>query len=233
MNVVRSKQRLRHKNRQKGTLVWDLGVRVFHWVLVVLLMALWATAESEGDWMGVHRWLGTAVLALVLARLIWGFIGSETARFAKFLKGPRAVIGYFRQWRGQGDESLHAGHNPAGGWSVVLLLALLLLQAVTGLFSNDDIFFEGPLSSLVSKALSDRLTGIHHLLFNALLAAVVLHVVAVAAYWIFKRNNLILPMILGRKRLPAEMAAPQLRSPWLALVILVVVGTLLVWGIGT
>ncbi len=233
MNVVRSKQRLRHKNRQKGTLVWDLGVRVFHWVLVVLLMALWATAESEGDWMGVHRWLGTAVLALVLARLIWGFIGSETARFAKFLKGPRAVIGYFRQWRGQGDESLHAGHNPAGGWSVVLLLALLLLQAVTGLFSNDDIFFEGPLSSLVSKALSDRLTGIHHLLFNALLAAVVLHVLAVVAYWIFKRNNLILPMILGRKRLPAEMAAPQLRSPWLALVILVVVGTLLVWGIGT
>ncbi len=233
MNVVRSKQRLRHKNRQKGTLVWDLGVRVFHWVLVVLLMALWATAESEGDWMGVHRWLGTAVLALVLARLIWGFIGSETARFAKFLKGPRAVIGYFRQWRGQGDESLHAGHNPAGGWSVVLLLALLLLQAVTGLFSNDDIFFEGPLSSLVSKALSDRLTGIHHLLFNALLAAVVLHVLAVVAYWIFKRNNLVLPMILGRKRLPAEMAAPQLRSPWLALIILVVVGTLLVWGIGT
>ncbi len=233
MNVVRSKQRLRHKNRQKGTLVWDLGVRVFHWVLVALLVALWATAESEGDWMGVHRWLGTAVLALVVARLIWGFVGSETARFAKFLKGPRAVIGYFRQWRGQGDESLHAGHNPAGGWSVVLLLALLLLQAVTGLFSNDDIFFEGPLSSLVSKALSDRLTGIHHLLFNALLAAVVLHVLAVVAYWIFKRNNLILPMIFGRKRLPAEMAAPQLRSPWLALIILVVVGTLLVWGIGT
>lgn len=221
------------KSKRTTIVVWDLGVRVFHWVLVVLLMALWATAESEGDWMGVHRWLGTAVLALVLARLIWGFIGSETARFAKFLKGPRAVIGYFRQWRGQGDESLHAGHNPAGGWSVVLLLALLLLQAVTGLFSNDDIFFEGPLSSLVSKALSDRLTGIHHLLFNALLAAVVLHVVAVVAYWIFKRNNLILPMILGRKRLPAEMAAPQLRSPWLALVILVVVGALLVWGIGT
>jgi len=220
------------KSKRTTIVVWDLGVRVFHWVLVVLLMALWATAESEGDWMGVHRWLGTAVLALVLARLIWGFIGSETARFAKFLKGPPAVIGYFRQWRGQGDESLHAGHNPAGGWSVVLLLALLLLQAVTGLFSNDDIFFEGPLSSLVSKALSDRLTGIHHLLFNALLAAVVLHVVAVVAYWIFKRNNLILPMIFGRRRLPAETAAPQLRSPWWALVILVVVGTLLVWGIG-
>ena len=232
MNVVRSKHRSRYKDRQGDTLVWDLGVRVFHWVLVVLLVALWATAESEGDWMGVHRWLGTAVLALVVARLIWGFIGSETARFAKFLKGPRAVIGYFREWRRQGDESLRAGHNPAGGWSVVLLLALLLLQAVTGLFSNDDIFFEGPLSSLVSKALSDRLTGIHHLLFNALLAAVALHVLAVIAYWIFKRNNLVLPMILGRKRLPAETAAPQLRSPWWALVILIVVGTLLVWGIG-
>jgi len=233
MNIVRSKNRSGSKDRKEDTLVWDLGIRVFHWVLVVLLMALWATAESEGDWMGVHRWLGTAVLALVLARLIWGFIGSETARFAKFLKGPRAVIRYFRQWRGQGDEYLHAGHNPAGGWSVVLLLALLLLQAVTGLFSNDDIFFEGPLSPLVSKALSDRLTGIHHLLFNALLAAVVLHVLAVIAYWIFKRNNLVLPMIFGRKRLPAEMAAPQLRSPWWALVILVLVGTLLVWGIGT
>src|SRR5262245_2329397 len=109
------------------SLLWDLPVRIFHWGVVALLPAAWWTAE---EWhFEVHQWIGCTLRVLVVGRILWGFIGSRHARFADFLVGPRAVLAYLR-----GAVPASAGHNPLGGWSVVVLLTLLLAQAISGLF---------------------------------------------------------------------------------------------------
>ncbi|MEK9940873.1 MAG: cytochrome b/b6 domain-containing protein [Arenicellales bacterium] len=218
--------------KKQPILVWDLGIRVFHWALVVLVIALWVTAESEGDWMNVHRWLGTTVLALVLTRVIWGFVGSETARFVTFLRSPRVVMAYLAGFFTRRPMPQTIGHNPAGGWSVLTLLILLLLQAGTGLFSNDDLFFEGPLSGWVGKEISDAMTGVHYLLFNGLLAFIGLHIAAIVMHWLFKRENLLTPMIHGKTVVEAPARAPQPRSGLLALFIFlgVAIGLFLALG---
>lgn len=208
--------------------VWDLPTRLFHWTLVGLMIVQWLSAENSGT-MNYHVWGGYAVLVLVLFRLIWGVVGSETARFGDFVRGPGAALAYVKALL-RGETPLYRGHNPMGGWSIVLMLILLLVQAGTGLFANDDILIEGPLYSWVSKDTSDWLTGIHHFNFNLLLAVIALHVAAVLFYLLVKRENLIHPMLSGRKRLPPALAGqvPRLVSPWRGLAALVVVG-LSVW----
>ncbi len=178
--------------------VWDLPTRLFHWCLVLLVGASWLTGEmGEMEW---HMRSGIAILALLLFRLLWGFFGSTTARFSDFLKPPAAALGYARDLAA-GQATRYLGHNPLGGWMVVVLLLLLLFQAGTGLFANDDIFTEGPLYHLVTKSTSDWLTVIHKTLFDALLACVALHVAAAVFYLLAKKENLFLPMIHGWKRL--------------------------------
>jgi len=208
--------------------VWDLPTRLFHWTLVGLMIVQWWTAENSGT-MDYHVWGGYTVLVLVLFRLIWGFVGSETARFGDFLRGPGAALAYVKALI-RGETPLYRGHNPMGGWSIMLMLILLLVQVGTGLFANDDILIEGPLYSWVSKDTSDWLTGIHRFNFNLLLAVIAIHVAAVLFYLLVKRENLIHPMLSGRKRLPPELAGqvPRLVSPWRGLAALVVVG-LSVW----
>jgi len=212
--------------------VWDLGVRVFHWSLLVLLTGSWLTGTSEDDWMEVHQWLGISVLALVLSRVVWGFVGSETARFDHFIRGRRAVVTYLRGVFSFRVGHNRVGHNPAGGWSVLLLLGLLVTQTVTGLFSNDDVLFDGPLSGWAGKGLSDVITGVHYFLFNVLWVVVVVHIVAVLAYLVFKRDNLITPMITGVKSYKEPVGAPRLHSPWWAALILVLIFAVLLWGLG-
>ena len=212
--------------------VWDLGVRVFHWSLLVLLTGSWLTGTSEDDWMEVHQWLGISVLALVLSRVVWGFVGSETARFGHFIRGRRAVVTYLRGFFSFRVEHNRVGHNPAGGWSVLLLLGLLVAQAVTGLFSNDDVLFDGPLSGWAGKGLSDVITGVHYFLFNVLWVAIVVHIVGALAHLVFKRDNLITPMITGVKSYKEPVVAPRLRSPWWAALILVLIFSALLWGLG-
>ena len=204
--------------------VWDLPTRLFHWILVGLMVAQWVTAENSGT-MDYHMWGGYAVLMLVLFRLIWGFAGSETARFGNFVRGPGAALAYVKDLQ-RGETPLYLGHNPMGGWSIVLMLVLLLIQAITGLFANVDIMIEGPLYPWVSKGTSDWLTGFHKFNFNLLLAVIAVHISAVLFYLLVKHENLVHPMLSGRKRLPPELAtqAPRLVSPWRALVVLVVVG---------
>ena len=208
--------------------VWDLPTRLFHWILVGLMIVQWWTAENSGT-MDYHVWGGYTVLVLVLFRLIWGFVGSETARFGDFVCGPGAALAYVKALL-RGETPLYRGHNPMGGWSIVLMLVLLLVQVGTGLFANDDILIEGPLYSWVSKDTSDWLTSIHRFNFNLLLAVIAIHVAAVLFYLLVKRENLIHPMLSGRKRLPPELAGrvPRLVSPWRGLVALVAVG-LSVW----
>jgi cytochrome b len=128
-------------------------------------------------------------------------------------------------------EHYRVGHNPAGGWSVLLLLGLLGTQTVTGLFSNDDVLFDGPLSGWAGKGLSDVLTGVHYFLFNVLWVAIAVHIVAALAYLMFKRDNLITPMITGVKSFKEPVVAPRLCSPWWALLIALVIFSFLVWAL--
>ncbi len=198
----------------KRVLVWDLPTRLFHWCLVALLGASWLTGEmGEMEW---HMRSGIAILTLVLFRLLWGVIGSTTARFTQFVTSPVTALGYARRLlAGKADH--YFGHNPLGGWMVLVLLMLVLAQASTGLFSNDDIFTEGPLYHLVTKSTSDWLTGIHKTLFDALLACAALHIAAAFFYLVVKKDNLILPMITGRKQSGDDVHF-VLRGTWLAIV---------------
>lgn len=208
--------------------VWDLPTRLFHWILVALIIAQWWTADQSST-MDYHIWGGYTVLTLVLFRLIWGFVGSDTVRFSDFVRGPGTALTYVKALL-RGEPLHYLGHNPMGGWSIIAMLVLLLVQAGTGLFSNDDIFVEGPLYGWVSKDTSDWLTSIHHWNFNLLLAVIAIHISAVLFYLLVKRENLIHPMLSGRKHLPPEQIGqtPRMVSPWLGLVVLAI-AVLAVW----
>src|ERR1035437_1681878 len=152
--------------------LWGLPTRLFHWLLVILIVAAYITAKIGGNAMDWHGRIGLAILGLMTFRLVWGFVGSHHSRFASFLPTPASVLAYLRgRWHG-------IGHNPLGAFSVFALLALIGLQLATGLFANDDIAFQGPLFNLISKELSDKLSGIHKLSINALIALIVLHLAA-------------------------------------------------------
>jgi cytochrome b len=171
--------------------IWDLPTRIFHWALAVLVVAAFVSAKIGGNAMVWHGRLGLAILGLLTFRIVWGFVGSTYARFAQFVRGPAAIRAYLKgAWQGQ-------GHNPVGAFSVLALLGILSVQAVTGLFANDDIAFEGYLYTLVGSELSGRITGIHHLLEKALMLFVALHVGAIAFYAHVKKHNLVKPMLTG------------------------------------
>jgi len=176
-------------------LVWDLPVRIAHWLFVLCVAGSWLTHQAGVQWFGWHRRFGFATLVLVSFRIVWGFVGTRHARFANFLRGPRAVVVYLR--RGGAEEPV--GHNPLGALSVVALLALLLVQAVTGLFANDEIVNVGPFYGWVSPATSNRLTALHHANADWLLALIGLHIVAVGWYGLARRKPLLRAMVTGRK----------------------------------
>ena len=206
--------------------VWDAPVRLFHWLLVLLFGFMFYSGKYGSEWPGLewHARAGYAILALLLFRILWGFVGSTHARFGNFLAGPRACIECLQHLMKRAP-SPYAGHNPLGGWMVLILLLALLFQVGTGLFSNDDLLFEGPLASLVSKATSDQLRGWHSWSFNLLLLLAGVHVIAVLYHAGFMKENLIGAMFTGVKRMPAAAAGSvtaRFASPWLALVLLAV-----------
>ena len=213
--------------------VWDVPVRVFHWVLAALVLTSWVTSEIGGNAMTYHMWSGYAILTLVVSRIVWGFVGSEHARFRGFLYGPRAIVSH-ASGLFESKPRYYVGHNPLGGISVLLMLASLLLQASTGLFANDDIATEGPLTYLVSGATSSLLTTIHRYNFYVLVALIAIHVAAALYYLIVKRENLIGAMFTGRKRVPGgDYADARMTSGWVAVVVVAViaagVATLVNW----
>ena len=142
--------------------VWDIPVRLFHWLLVSAILGLFITAKLGGNWMEWHQKLGFFVLGLILFRVVWGLVGNHHARFVNFVRGPATVIQYAKGLL-KPSSSPAIGHNPLGACSVLALLAVMAFQVATGLFSNDDILLEGPYASTVSKALSDQLTSLHKL----------------------------------------------------------------------
>jgi cytochrome b len=173
--------------------VWDIPTRIVHWSMVLLFAFSWWTAEEgELEW---HRWSGYSLTALVLFRLYWGFFGGSTARFAQFLRGPRAVVEYLR-----GNSIAVPGHNPVGAWSVVFMLALLATQIVLGLFAVDvDGLESGPLSSLVSFDTGRVAAHWHETIFNVLLAVIGVHILAALYYLVVRKQNLIGAMFSGSR----------------------------------
>jgi cytochrome b len=206
--------------------VWDAPTRLFHWALVALLVASYVTAEfDELEW---HMRAGYGVLALLLFRVVWGFVGSDTARFSHFVRGPGAALHHLRGFFGPAPD-VAVGHNPAGGWAVVAMLLVLCVQVGTGLFADDDISEAGPFAQYVERPARRFLTGLHDQCFNVLLGLAALHVAAIGAYWLVRRHNLVWPMVTGVKRLPPIVAAPRLRRPVVAGVIFVVAACFAMW----
>jgi cytochrome b len=206
--------------------VWDLPSRLFHWLLVILVAVSFTTGTIGGNAMQYHEWSGFAILILLVFRITWGFVGSRTARFSDFVKGPAAVWRYANALV-RGDSKSYLGHNPLGGWSVLAMLLALLLQAATGLFANDDIITTGPLYLWVSKPASDWLTGVHRLNRYLVIVLAATHVVAVLFYLLVKHENLIKPMITGVKHWVGGDPTPPAAPTWLAAVLAAIAGSLL------
>jgi len=208
MNVTADKDEGR-----AGRLVWDLPLRLAHWGLVVSVAGAWITHYAGIEWFEWHRRLGYATLVLVVFRIVWGFVGTRHARFASFVRGPAALLAFLRD-RG-GPEA--PGHNPLGALSVVAMLALLLLQALSGLFANDEIANAGPFYGWVSPETSNRISGLHETNSNLLLGLLALHLAAIAWYVFVVGRPLVRAMLTGRKGSSDVAAGDEIEGSRIAL----------------
>jgi len=182
--------------------IWDLPIRLFHWLLLICIIVSFISVKMGGNAMEIHARAGYCVLALILFRICWGFIGSYHARFINFIPKPKKLLGYL-----SGKTRGGLGHNPLGALSVLALIFSVGVQAVTGLFANDDIAFEGPFTKYVSNSTVSFLNSIHHLNETVLIFLIALHLCAILYYYQYKGENLIKPMILGDKEIdPSEEA---------------------------
>lgn len=208
--------------------LWDWPVRLVHWALVLLIAFSWWASEDHLNW---HRWSGYTIVGLVVFRILWGFVGSRTARFASFLKGPAQTAAYLKTLPNRAPAD-GPGHNPLGAWSVVAMLGVLAVQVTTGLFAVDlDAFEAGPLSDRVSFDLGRRIAGWHELSFRVLQVLVAVHVLAIAYYLIWKRTNLISAMFTGRRRFATD---PGLAfAPAWRLVVVAAIAAAFAWWIST
>jgi len=206
--------------------LWDGPTRIVHWALVILIgFAWWCVKANQTEW---HLWAGYGILGLIVFRLIWGFAGSASARFTTFVKGPVATLAYAKTLSQRSAKEV-AGHNPMGGWSVVTILAAILSQVITGLFAVDvDGLESGPLSDRVSFETGRLFSRSHDLSFTAIKLLVVLHLSAIAFYALYKRANLITPMITGYRAFETD---PKLRfAPlWRAVLVAVAAAAVTWW----
>ncbi|MBE0509880.1 MAG: cytochrome b/b6 domain-containing protein [Chromatiales bacterium] len=208
---------------------WDIPTRIFHWAVVILVAGGWLS-HKYGDFTLIwHKWNGYALLTLLLFRLMWGVVGSSTARFTQFPISPRSIFGYLRS----GMHQKFLGHNPLGSLSVLALLLAMFVQAFSGLFATDDIIVNGPLRWLVARETASFLDSIHRQAYDILLMLVGLHLAAIFYYRFVRKDNLITPMITGYKcpeQVP-EGAAAQWRPIWLALICLGIAAFIVWFGI--
>ena len=213
-------------------IVWDLPTRLFHWTLVVLILLQYLSGEFGLLPMEWHYWLGYATLALVVFRVLWGFAGSRTSRFTAFVRSPATVARYaIDSLRGRASDVV--GHNPIGGWSVLLMLASVLVQSISGLFASDDLTEAGPLAARVSDATVAWMTRVHNVNRYVLLLLITLHVAAVLLHWAMRHENLVAPMLHGRRS--GDGSAPmRVVSAWRALAFLILsavtVAIVVIWG---
>ncbi|HSI42573.1 MAG TPA: cytochrome b/b6 domain-containing protein [Xanthobacteraceae bacterium] len=212
---------------------WDLPTRLAKWTLAALVGLAFAS-RYWGD-MGLvwHMWNGLGILTVLVFRVLWGVVGGSTARFSSFLRGPAAVLGYaFDLLRNRPRHFL--GHNPLGGWVVVALLGLVAAQALTGLFTTDDIIVDGPLVRIAAEDTVKQASALHRSIYPVLLALIGLHVAANIFYAVFKKENLILAMLTGRKpkRRYEDQPAASMGSVARALACLAVAVLIVFGGIG-
>ena len=187
--------------------VWDLPTRIFHWALAACVVGLVITGTIGGQTMQWHARLGYAVLALLLFRLVWGFVGGRWSRFGSFIYGPTSVAAYLR---GKAHPDHLIGHNPLGAGSVFAMLLVLLAQVGTGLVADDEISFTGPLNRFVSTSKGLAATWYHKQVGQWLIIAlVVLHIAAIVYYQVRKRQNLVRPMVVGDKEVDHPAAASR------------------------
>jgi cytochrome b len=185
--------------------VWDLPTRVFHWALAVALIAQVITGKVGGAALTWHMRIGYCIFALIVFRLVWGFVGGRWSRFSSFIYGPASVLRYLRDRQAAGDL-FHVGHNPLGSASVFAMLAILIVQVATGLVADDEIATVGPLNRFVSTAFGLSATAWHKGAgLGIILTLVVLHILAIVFYRVRKRQDLIGPMFSGDKRLPGPV----------------------------
>jgi cytochrome b len=194
------------KSTTRAVKVWDGPVRLTHWSFALLLPAMWVTADNS-QW-GWHMRLGHVLLALIVFRVLWGFVGTDTARFGSFVKGPGAVLGYLR---GEFPHKEHKGHTPLGALAVLALLGFALAQISMGLFAGDPFDgATGPLNPLVGVATADFLTDTHEWFYWVVFGMIGLHITAVGLYGALQAQNLIGPMVGGKgeKALHVEDNSP-------------------------
>lgn len=209
--------------------VWDPFVRVFHWSLITLFAIAWWSGEEHD--IERHRQAGHAIFALVAFRVFWGCAGGRTARFAQFLKRPGAVIAYLKT---HDPEAPSDGHNPLGGWSVAALLGVIGAITLTGLFAVAAGGLEaGPLADWVSFETGRMASRWHEAAFKAALAVIGLHILAISYYQVLNANDLIGPMITGRRhRAKGETTRDVVWSPVTAMAGIAAVGAL-TWAVMT
>jgi cytochrome b len=218
---MNSEQGMADSPQLKPGLVWDWPTRCFHWLLAITIAALFISGKLGGNWMEWHGKAGYLVLGLVIFRLCWGVFGSTTARFASFVKGPKAIWAWLH-----GRTEAPIGHNPLGAVSVVAMIALIGLQSATGLFANDDIMTDGPYAAVVGKERSGAITQIHKVNSNFVAGLICLHLLAIAIHIKRKGMGFVLAMVTGRGHVSSGTRlkeAPPLLAIFLAAVVALVV----------
>ena len=190
--------------------VWDPVTRLWHWLLAASVITGWILGEfrtfSIMQW---HIYLGYLTGGLLVFRYVWGWVGPAPIRHRTLVASVRGIPAYLRRL-GRRRPSGVAGHNPLGALSVIAMVLALTAQVVTGLFSEDDaLFFSGPLASEVSSDTIELMTSYHHLFSNVVLVLVALHVAAILFYLVWKRENLVVPMLNGLKWVKDRPAADE------------------------
>ncbi|WP_158972387.1 cytochrome b/b6 domain-containing protein [Paraglaciecola sp. L3A3] len=208
-------------------LVWDLPVRLFHWILAICLVTQWFTAEVIEDAMDFHFYLGYFILGLIIFRLIWGFIGTKYAKFSSFIAGPKAMFAYIKALMNKQDTST-IGHNPVGGLMLPLVLLLVGIQATTGLFTSDDVVHSGPYYGTVSDSLQSIMQWLHHQTFSFLWIFIAVHILVICWYKFALKHDLIRPMLHGKKMVTEQQAIAnsQLLK---AIIVMIVVAVFVYW----
>ena len=182
--------------------VWDLPIRLFHWLLVVCIAGSFLTINLGDEFIQWHAYFGYSILTLLIFRIIWGFVGSTHARFSSFLPTKKAIFNYL-----SGSSPRVLGHNPIGAISVFALIFVLCVQVFTGLFIDDEVSFQGPLAKYVSGSISSFFSEIHEGNQVVIYTLIAIHIAAIWYYKKFKGENLIKPMINGDKEIdPSEEA---------------------------
>ena len=203
--------------------VWDIPTRLFHWLLLLLTIGAFVTGFLGGNLIETHAQIGLAIAGLLVFRLVWGVVGSTYARFTQFVPGPARVFAYLRgQWSG-------LGHNPMGAFSVLGLLALMLFQVGSGLISDDNIAFTGPLKTLVSQTIANQFTALHKLNVWLIAGLVGVHTLANLFHTFVKKDNLVLPMFTGYKTVSDPALEPARGGGWLPFILAVLIAVGAVW----